>query len=255
MAAHLLAGHLARCTFQLASQYGKSRSLRSSGSPSRAIRDTCFRDGRTRIRSISTHQRRSRLSLAPPLAEPAATAHDSAPVADADEDVVAHSQRVGELAGALALELGWGLTRCERLVEAAAAHDEGKAMIPPAILEKPSVLSAVEYAQVTQHALHGARSLEPFLSIEQLGWVLHHHERWDGLGYPDGLAGDEIPQGARILGVADSWDAMTSNRSYRPTLGPGAAMAECWRCSGSQFDPEVVKALTRVRPQPAALVS
>lgn len=169
--------------------------------------------------------------------------------------MVAHGQRVGELAGVLALEVGWGPKRCERLAEAAVAHDEGKAMIPAAILEKPATLSAVEFAEVTQHPLLGACALEPYLSIEQLGWVLHHHERWDGLGYPDGLAGEQIPEGARIIGVADAWDAMTSNRCYRGALSSSAAMAECWRCAGSQFDPAIVKALTRVRPQPAPLLS
>jgi HD-GYP domain-containing protein (c-di-GMP phosphodiesterase class II) len=151
--------------------------------------------------------------------------------------------------------MGWGLTRCERLVEAAAAYEEGKAMVPAAIIDKPSMLNEAEFAEVTEHALLGARALEPFLTIEQLGWVLHHHERWDGLGYPDGLMGDDIPLGARILSVADAWDAMTSTRCYRSALGPGAAMAECWRCAGSQFDPEVVKALTRVRPLPAPTLS
>ena len=120
------------------------------------------------------------------------------------DDLVAHGQSVGELAGALALEMGWGLTRCERIVEAAAAHDEGKAMIPAGLIDKPSALSAGEFAEVTQHALLGACSLEPFLSIEQVGWVLHHHERWDGLGYPDGLSGEDIPEGARIIAVANS---------------------------------------------------
>ncbi|MDH3227837.1 MAG: HD domain-containing protein, partial [Thermoleophilia bacterium] len=145
--------------------------------------------------------------------------------------------------------------RCERLVEAAVAHDEGTAMISAAITEKAATLSAMEFAEVTRHPLLGARALEPHLGIEQLGWVLHHHERWDGLGYPDGLAGEEIPEGARIIGVAEAWDAMTSNRCHRGALSSAAAMAECWRCAGGQFDPAVVKALIRVRPQPAPLLS
>jgi HD-GYP domain-containing protein (c-di-GMP phosphodiesterase class II) len=139
--------------------------------------------------------------------------------------------------------------RCERLVEAATAHDAGKVLVPAAITDKPSLLNGEEFAEVTRHALLGAQALEPFLGIEQLGWILHHHERWDGLGYPDGLAGEQIPEGARIIGVADAWDAMTSARCYRPARTPRAALAECWRCAGSQFDPEVVKALTRVRPR------
>ena len=139
-------------------------------------------------------------------------------------------------------------------MEAAACHDEGIGAVGAPAAE-PGVLSAAEFAEVRARPLLSARALEPFLGIEQLGWVLHHHERWDGLGYPDGLVGEEIPEGARILALADAWDAMTSWRPYRPARDFAAAIAECWRCAGRQFDPEIVRALTRVRPAPSAQLS
>jgi HD-GYP domain-containing protein (c-di-GMP phosphodiesterase class II) len=170
------------------------------------------------------------------------------PAGLAEDDLVAHEHRVADLADAIAVALGWGGRRRELLWDAARCHDEGKALISLEILEKPGSLTPQEYAEVTRHPVLGARTLEPFLTIQQVGWVLHHHERWDGQGYPERLARDDIPEGARIIAVADAWDAMTSRRCYRLPIGPAAAIAELWRCAGSQFDPEVVKALTRVGP-------
>ena len=165
------------------------------------------------------------------------------------DELLAHGQRVADLAEAIAFALNWGVRRRELLVQAALSHDEGKIMLPASIIDKPGTLTQAEYAEITRHPTLGAYALKQYLTVEQLGWVLHHHERWDGLGYPDRLAGDEIPEGARIIAVADAWDAMTSVRCYRRPLSPIQALAECWRCSGTQFDVEVVRALTRVGPR------
>ena len=163
-----------------------------------------------------------------------------------DDDVVARGERVAEAADVLAGALGWGGRRRELLVEVALRHDVGTALISREILTKPGRLTAVEFAEVQRHVVLGAHLLEGDLNIQQLGWVLHHHERWDGRGYPDRLTGDQVPAGARIIAVADAWDAMTTERCYRKPLSVSATVAELWRCAGTQFDPEVVKALTRV---------
>jgi HD-GYP domain-containing protein (c-di-GMP phosphodiesterase class II) len=93
------------------------------------------------------------------------------------------------------------------------------------------------------HATLGAQIVEDILTTEQVLWVRHHHERWDGRGYPAGLAGTLIPGGARILAVADSWDVMTTGRPYKTALSPEQALGECQRQAGSQFCPDVVRAL------------
>jgi hypothetical protein len=118
------------------------------------------------------------------------------PAGLAEDDLVAHEHRVADLADAIAVALGWGGRRRELLWDAARCHDEGKALISLEILEKPGSLTPQEYAEVTRHPVLGARTLEPFLTIQQVGWVLHHHERWDGQGYPERLARDDIPEGA-----------------------------------------------------------
>lgn len=184
-------------------------------------------------------------------AEPSDEAVGSLP----NDELLAHGQRVADLAEAIAFAMGWGARRRELLVQAALSHDEGKIMLPSSIIDKPGALTAAEFAEVTQHPTLGAYALRPFLTVEQLGWVLHHHERWDGLGYPDGLVGEEIPQGARIIAVADAWDAMTSVRCYRRPISGAGAIAECWRCAGTQFDTEVVRALTRSGPRDEAALT
>ncbi|HEV8461346.1 MAG TPA: HD domain-containing phosphohydrolase, partial [Gaiellaceae bacterium] len=121
-------------------------------------------------------------------------------------------------------------------------HDLGKLAIPEEILRKPSGLTDAERIVLERHPQIGYRMLES-LGVDPIAdWVLHHHERWDGAGYPDGLAGEEIPLGARIIFVADAFDAMTSNRLYRDPVPIRQALREVERCSGSQFDPQVVSA-------------
>jgi HD-GYP domain-containing protein (c-di-GMP phosphodiesterase class II) len=124
-------------------------------------------------------------------------------------------------------------------------HDVGKIAVPDAILFKPDQLTRDEFRRVRAHAALGAEIVADVLSPAQVAWVRGHHERWDGRGYPDGLAGDGIPEGARILTLADAWDVMTSQRPYGVPLSREDALAECRRCSGAQFWPAVVAALER----------
>ena len=160
-----------------------------------------------------------------------------------DEYTGSHSERVGQLAARIARRLGFEETQVELTRLAASLHDLGKLAIPEEILRKPGTLNESERLVLQRHPQIGHRMLES-LGVEPIAdWVLHHHERWDGAGYPDRLRGDEIPLGARIIFVADAWDAMTSERVYRRSLSERDAMAELERCAGSQFDPIVVGAL------------
>jgi HD-GYP domain-containing protein (c-di-GMP phosphodiesterase class II) len=157
-----------------------------------------------------------------------------------------HSERVGELAARIARRLGIDEPQIELTRLAGSLHDLGKLAIPEEILRKPSALNDSERLVLQRHPQIGYRMLES-LGVEPIAeWVLHHHERWDGAGYPEGLAGNAIPIGARVIFVADAFDAMTSNRLYRPALTHDAALAEVERCSGTQFDPEVVTAFLTV---------
>lgn len=158
-----------------------------------------------------------------------------------------HSQRVAELAGQLAEELGLDAATCEDLRVAGRLHDVGKIGIREAILNKPGCLTAEEFEHVKRHVQIGLDILAPLFHIKQpLKYVEHHHERWDGVGYPQGLVGDAIPMGARILCAADTFDALTSKRAYREPLEPQAALDHIRVEVGKQFDPCVYDALVRV---------
>jgi response regulator RpfG family c-di-GMP phosphodiesterase len=158
-----------------------------------------------------------------------------------------HSQRVAELAGHLAEELGLEEGVCEDLRVAGRLHDVGKIGIREAILNKPGSLTAEEFQHVKQHVRIGLEILEPLFHIRQpLKYIEHHHEHWNGAGYPLGLAGETIPFGARILCVADTFDALTSKRAYREPLEPMAALEHLRVDVGKQFDPCVYDALVRV---------
>lgn len=157
-----------------------------------------------------------------------------------------HSDRTAVLVERLALALGWQPDRAEALKEAALLHDIGKIGVPDAVLLKPAPLSPLEYETVKAHAELGASIVVDLLTPEQTGWVRWHHERWDGTGYPDGLAGEEIPEGARLLAVADAWDTMTRSRGYRPPLDRARALAEFERGAGRQFWPGAVRAMRRL---------
>jgi diguanylate cyclase (GGDEF)-like protein/putative nucleotidyltransferase with HDIG domain len=153
-----------------------------------------------------------------------------------------HSERVAALAAKIAEQLGLAQEEVELTRLAASLHDLGKLAIPEEILRKPDALSSAEWIVLQRHPQIGHRMLES-LGVDPIAdWVLHHHERWDGGGYPAGLAGERIPRGARIIFVADAFDAMTSNRLYRDPLSHEDAYLEVERCQGTQFDPEVVQA-------------
>ncbi len=157
-----------------------------------------------------------------------------------------HSQRVSAYAVALADAFGYASADVARVRLAGQMHDVGKIGVPDAVLTKPGKLSDEEFAIIKQHPATGERMLRavPFLG-EILPAVRHHHERWDGGGYPDGLRGAAVPRDAAILAVADSFDAMTSSRTYRPALHVAEAIRRVREASGTQFDPAVVAAFER----------
>jgi len=154
-----------------------------------------------------------------------------------------HSARVAELAARVAGRLGLDQEQIELSRLAGSLHDLGKLAIPEEILRKPGPLTGPERLVLERHPQIGFRMLDS-LGIDPVAeWILHHHERWDGTGYPDRLPGPEIPLGARIIFVVDAYDAMTSDRVYRGRLAQEDALAELERCAGTQFDPAVVAAL------------
>ncbi len=153
-----------------------------------------------------------------------------------------HSERVGELAARIAVRLDVDPAQVELIRLAGSLHDLGKLAIPEEILRKPAPLTEAERLVLERHPQIGFRMLES-LGVDPVAeWVLHHHERWDGAGYPDGMHGEQIPLGARIIFVADAYDAMTTDRVYRLRLTDEDALDELTRCAGTQFDPEVVAA-------------
>lgn len=152
-----------------------------------------------------------------------------------------HSERVAEYAQMIADAMG--LHKSSRLVYVAAlVHDVGKIGIPEAILNKPSRLTDDEYKKIQEHTVTGANILKQIYTFSNLVSIVRsHHERYDGKGYPDGLVGEEIPLISRIIAVADAFEAMTSNRSYRKRFSIDYAIQELKRNSGTQFDPMVVE--------------
>jgi len=153
-----------------------------------------------------------------------------------------HSERVADLAVALAERVGWDSARRDELYEAALVHDVGKIGVPDALLRFSGPLSDEEMEQIRAHAAMGAEILAGLLSEEQVSWVRHHHERWDGAGYPDGLHGVYIPVGARVMAVSDAFDAMVSDRPYRAGRSVAEAVREIEAEAGRQFDPELARA-------------
>jgi diguanylate cyclase (GGDEF)-like protein/putative nucleotidyltransferase with HDIG domain len=154
-----------------------------------------------------------------------------------------HSETVGRYAGMMARELGLAEERIGRVRLAGMLHDVGKVGVPDSILNKPAALTDEEYEVIKTHPQLGAQILEHPSFADVRKWVGAHHERPDGRGYPHGLSGGDLPVEAQILAVADAYEAMTSDRSYRSSIGPEAAAAELERCVGTQFDGRVVSAL------------
>ena len=158
----------------------------------------------------------------------------------------AHSRVVGECAQLLAGRLGLDSREADRVRLAGLLHDIGKAGLPESILRKPGPLTESEWVEVRKHPIIGAHMVERAREEDIRRWIRWHHERPDGRGYPDGLSGEEIPLQARILAVADAYEAMTSTRPYRPELTREEALAELRRNAGTQFDANVVEALAQL---------
>jgi len=167
-----------------------------------------------------------------------------------------HLREVALLARCTAIELGLRSDELDEVVRAAELHDVGKIAVPDSVLHKPGPLDEGEWQIMRQHPIIGERILATVPALRSIGLLVRSsHERWDGGGYPAGLAGAEIPLGARIVAVCDAYDAMTAMRPYAPPRSPQAATAELRRCAGSQFDPRVVDAFcvarSRARSEPA----
>jgi len=164
-----------------------------------------------------------------------------------DPYVGSHAAQVAAYAVAIAEEMALAPERIEIIRQSAYLHDIGKIAIPEAILHKPSKLTDGEYEFVKKHAEIGAEFLETSHGMRHLApFIRHHHERWDGRGYPNGLRGEEIPLEARILNVCDSVEAMASDRPYHKALSTEDIVKEVVHCAGTQFDPLVAKAFIRI---------
>ncbi len=163
--------------------------------------------------------------------------------AEHDGELREHVDDVAELAEAVARELDLDEQALKEVCRAATLHDIGKIAIPDAILHAPRALTEEEWQYMRRHTIIGERIINAAPGLGRVaGMVRSSHERWDGAGYPDGLAGDDIPLGARIVSVCDAYDAIVTDRAYRDARPPDEALAELARCSGTQFDPRVVAA-------------
>jgi len=164
-----------------------------------------------------------------------------------DDYTRGHSERVCQYSLLMAERLGLDEERKKILQWSSILHDSGKIGIPESILNKPWRLKDEEYQIIKNHPMKGHTILEPLEQLaSSLPGMLHHHERYDGAGYPEGLKGKEIPLDARIIAVADTFDAMTSNRAYRPAKTPEEAIEEIEKVAGTQLDPDLVKVFKEV---------
>jgi len=158
-----------------------------------------------------------------------------------------HADRVSRIAGAIARELGLAEKQIDEIELAGLLHDIGKIGVEDRVLMKPTRLDPDETELMRRHPIYGASILEPSAALRPLvPIVLHHHENFDGSGYPEGLKGEEIPIGSRIMIVADAYEAMTSDRIYRKAIGHESAMEQLNKYKGGQFDPRIVRALHEV---------
>lgn len=158
-----------------------------------------------------------------------------------DEETNGHSRRVAQYSRAIATRLGYKEATAEIVYRSALLHDVGKIGIPDAILKKEGPLTDEEYARIKEHTTIGAGILAVIKTVDHLPDGAHyHHEHFDGTGYPEGLAGKDIPMIGRIVAVPDVYDALVSRRRYKVGMDEAAVRAEIARCAGSQFDPDVV---------------
>jgi len=161
-----------------------------------------------------------------------------------------HSERVTHYSVAVAVELGVTGQELVDLRLAAMLHDLGKFFVRPETLIKPGKLSDEEWEEISRHPENAVQVLELIPSlVPLLPAIMHHHERFDGRGYPARLSGDKIPRASRIMAIADTFDAMTSTRAYRKALPVSVAITEIRRCSGTQFDPDIVPAFLACLPK------
>lgn len=166
-----------------------------------------------------------------------------------------HSQRVASLCHQLAEIRGWPADRIQQLTDAALVHDVGKIGVPDAVLLKTGPLDDADWVEIKQHTVLGAQIVQEVLTEEQVEWIRGHHERPDGTGYPDGLAGDEISEGAALLGLADAFDVMTLSRPYSAPRSIPDALRECRSLVGEQFSAIAVDALEEVARRGGGVMS
>jgi len=170
-------------------------------------------------------------------------------LAEREPELRRHMADVSELAVRTGRELGMEVEELDVLARAAELHDIGKVAVPDDIIRKPGPLDDVEWRIMRQHTLVGERILAAAPALRAVARLVRlSHERWEGGGYPDGLAGEEIPVGARIIAICDAYDAITSERAYARARGHHEALAELRRCAGTQFDPHVVEAFRTANP-------
>lgn len=162
------------------------------------------------------------------------------------DDLYGHVHRVGAVATQIGDELGLSGEDLERLAIVGVFHDVGKVHVDPAVIAKPGPLTLPELRQMRRHPQYGYAMTVAHFDPAVSEAILYHHERWDGMGYPRGLAGTQIPVLARVVLVADAFDAITSTRSYQPAMPQDFALEEIEANAGSQFDPEVVAAFMSV---------
>lgn len=175
-----------------------------------------------------------------------------------DPNTSSHSEEVAEVARAVALGMGLQASQAEMVHLAGHLHDIGKIGVPDHILKKQGPLSDLEWTHMRRHPDTGADILRPVKDLARNGiveMVRHHHERWDGRGYPCGLRGEQIPLGARIICLADTLSAILQNRPYRPAREFEVAVAELINCAGSQFDPRIVAAFLKIKEEIRAVLT
>lgn len=166
-----------------------------------------------------------------------------------------HSARVADTSRAIAHRMGWSETETSALHAAGIIHDVGRIAIPDHILTSTTGLTEAEFDQIKAHAAIGADMAAGLMTPVQVGWIRYHHERWDGRGYPEGLFAQSIPTGARIMAVADSWDAMISDRPFREGLGEREALDQIVSGADAQYDPRVVEVFVELFESGSPLLS
>ncbi len=175
-----------------------------------------------------------------------------------DSHTSCHSEEVAVISQALGQKMGLPCHASDILHIAGHLHDIGKIGVPDSVLQKKGPLDTEEWELMRQHPVIGANIVRPVQAFSDMtgirAMILHHHERYDGTGYPYGLAGDRIPLGARIIALADSLSAMLQHRPYRPPMSFEEALEEIKRCSGTQFDPLIVASFLAARPHIKDLV-